>query len=106
MTPFQKSCISHLAGTFVADMEATATVCAPLNAVGALDNIEDPRSMMLAADGALTFVQALRVLRADRSYSGLRLWARGFGIEDIDDQCDWAEQRIREAGGARFIDVA
>ena len=105
-TAFQKSLISHLAETYIADMEATHEVVSDLHKRGVLDGLSDPRAIMEAAAGALTFVQSLRVSRVSRTYSSLCFWAERLGIEDVDAQCTWTEQRICDAGGARFVTVA
>ena len=106
MTLTERAYIGTLTRIYVADMEATHNVAAPLHAEGLLDDTWDARSIMAAADGALTFVQALRINRAAEVYGSLCAWAKVLGIENVSERCSWAEQRIREAGGARFLDSA
>ena len=105
MTLTERAYIGTLARIYIADMEAVHHVVAPLHSEGALDEAYDARSIMDAADGALTFVQALRINRASEVYRSLCAWAKVLGVENADDQCSWAEQCIRDAGGARFVDV-
>ena len=54
----------------------------------------------IQAAGDITFIQAARVWRAEQAYS---LLVKGAPGADVSERCDWAEQCIRDAGGARFV---
>lgn len=88
-----------LAATFAEDSAATDAATAPLDAQGLLDGLKSARAIQQASEGTLTYVQALRVERMNNSYDTLCYLASLLGIKEIDERCEWAEQRIRQAGG-------
>ena len=104
-----------LASIYTADRTALATVDAvsDAHAAGVFDDAlmrvaADPYSCglpfirQIQAESGITFVQAARIWRAEQTYS---LMVKGAPGEGVSERCDWAEQCIRDAGGARFVNV-
>ena len=104
-----------LASIYTADRTALDTVdaVAGYHRSGVLDEVlmrvaTNPYSCGLPfireiqATGGTTFIQAARIWRAEQTYS---LMVKGAPGGDVSKRCDWAEQCIRDAGGARFVDV-
>lgn len=104
-----------LAYIYTVDRTALATVDAvsDAHAAGVFDEIllrvaADPYSCglpfirQIQAESGITFIQAARVWRAEQTYT---LMVLGAPKPVIEARCDWVEQCIRDAGGARFVDV-
>ena len=104
-----------LASIYTADRTALDTVDAvsDAHAAGVLDEVlmrvaANPYSCglpfirQIQAESGITFIQAARVWRAEQTYSLMVKGAPGGGVSE---RCDWTEQCIRDAGGARFVDV-